>query len=108
MMEKCRSHRIGAVSDNLPDVDFDRFCVLAVEMGRRPSSGFGFKADEVTAKRVGKTVTVTLPHARPAPGLMAAQVMTSPWILIRVPLGKFSEIKVVDQDGVLLAQAQRP
>lgn len=108
MMKRRRSHRIGAASDSLPDVDFDSFGVLAVEMGRRSSAGYGFKTDEVTAKRVGKTVTVTLPYVAPAPGAMTAQVMTSPWVLIQIPLAEFSEIRVEDQDGGLLDQIDLP
>lgn len=108
MMKKCRSHRIGAASDSLPDIDFDRFGVLAVEMGRRSSAGYGFKTDEVTAKRAGKTVTVTLPYVQPAPGAMTAQVMTSPWVLIQIPMEDFGKIRVEDQDGGLLDQINLP
>jgi hypothetical protein len=108
MMKRCRSHLVGAPSENLPAVDFDRFGVLAVEMGRCPSAGYGFKTDEMTAKKTGKTVTITLPHVQPPPGAMTAQVMTSPWVLIQLPLENFSEIRVVDPAGALLVQTGRP
>jgi hypothetical protein len=107
-MKRCRSHRIGAPSDNLPHVDFNRFGVLAVEMGRRSSAGYGFETDKMTARRTGKTVTVTLPYMQPAPDAMTAMVMTAPWILIRIPLESFNEIRVVDQAGALLDRIDLP
>jgi len=108
IMKRCGSNRVGDGGGHLPAVDFGRFGVLAVEMGRRSSAGYGFKTDAVTAGRSKDTVAVTLTHVQPAPGAMTAQVMTSPWILIRLPLSDFQQIRVVDPDGVLLVQTELP
>lgn len=108
MSDRCRSHLIGSGSSSLPDVDFTHFGVLAVEMGQRPSAGYGFDTQHVTAQAAGGIATVSLTHFKPSPGAMTAQVITSPWILIQLPLADFHEIRVVDQAGAALARIKRP
>lgn len=108
LSDRCRSHLMGAGSSSLPEVDFARFGVLAVEMGRRPSAGYGFDTDQVTAQAAGGTATVSITHFKPSPGAMTAQVITSPWILIQLPLADFHEIRVVDQAGTALVRIKRP
>lgn len=104
-LSRCRANRIGAVAEEAPSIDFDRFGVLAVEMGERPSAGYGFEAGEATAFVENQTATVRLVHNRPPPGAATAQVMTAPWILIRMPLCAYREIRVTDQDGRTLTRA---
>lgn len=106
MMSRTRSNRIGSESDNLPAVDFKRFGVLVVEMGQRPSAGYRFDTRGVTAQAVDGIATLQITHIKPAPDAMTAQVMTSPWVLIQLPLEEFIEIHVVDQAGVRLDQTE--
>ncbi len=106
MIEKCSSNRIGAAAATLPPVDFEHFGVLAVEMGEQPSAGYSFDKSSVTARLLGQTAIVTVKYLRPAPGAMTAQVMTAPWILIRLPAGVFRHIRVVDSEGRTLAQTE--
>jgi hypothetical protein len=89
-------------------VDFDRFCVLAVEMGRKPSAGYEFDTQNISAQAVGDIATITLPHVQPPPGAITAQVMTAPWILIKLPAEGFHAIRVVDQSSALLTQIELP
>ena len=53
MMSRCSTDRIGFASREVPSVDFDRFGVLAVEMGRQSSAGYGFDIGKVTAVAAG-------------------------------------------------------
>lgn len=104
MMSRCLANRIGASSDAIPDVDFSRFGVIAVEMGEKPSSGYGFIEEGVVAHEKGRIVTVVLNHYSPAPGTATAQVMTNPWLLIQIPLGDYDGIRVEDSDSQLLTE----
>lgn len=106
LVTRCRGTRIGILPAEVPVVDFDGFGVLAVEMGQQRSAGYGFDTEGVTAAIENKTATVTLPYRTPAPGAFTAQVMTSPWILLQLPLDAYDEIRVVDQDARLLTQIQ--
>lgn len=101
---RCHAHRLGATPPPLPAVDFDRFRVLALEMGQKPSAGYGFDSKKVTAILKGQSAIVRVTCQRPLPGAMTAQVLTNPWVLIRLPVGAYDRIRVVDQDNQQLAQ----
>lgn len=102
-ISRCHANRMGTVSTAVPVVDFTQSGVLALEMGQQRSAGYGFDTESVTASLENRTATVTVAHRRPAPGTVTAQVITSPWILIRLPTGAFREIRVVDHNFRQLA-----
>ena len=107
MISRCHVNRFGFSSKALPVVDFDRFGVLVVEMGQQRSAGYGFDTADVTASMENVTATVRLVCRRPAPGSLTAQMLTNPWIMIRLPAGPFRNIRVVDQNARFLAQLAR-
>jgi len=107
-MTTCRSNIVETRRDIVPDVDFSRFGVLAVEMGWRSSAGYGFDATGVKGYMTGGTVTVAVDCYKPGPGAMTAQVITSPWILIQLPLAGYVNIRVVDKDARPLIEIGRP
>ena len=104
MISRCNANRIGIVPKEEPAVDFERFGVLAVEMGQQSSAGYGFEAEKITAYLEAHSAIVKLDWRRPSPGALTAQMVTGPWILIRMPVGLYNNIRVVDNDGRLLAQ----
>lgn len=104
MQARCRSNFIPIESADASHVDFSRFGVLTVEMGRQTTAGYGFAKDGVTARLDGRSVTVCLTCTRPDPGTMTAQVITSPWIWVRLPAGEYENVRVVDPEGRLLVQ----
>lgn len=60
----------------LPKVDFAKRRVVAVFLGSRPSAGYGVEI--IGAKAEGNGVVVEWSEVRPKPGLLLAQVLTSP------------------------------
>jgi len=104
MISRCHANRIETITKEVPSVDFERFGVLAVEMGRQSSAGYGFDAEKVTAYIDNRTAIVRLEYRRPLPGALTAQMVTGPWVLIRLPAGPYHNIQVVDQDGLLLTR----
>jgi hypothetical protein len=66
-----------------PDVDFSRHIVLGVFLGTRPTAGFSVQITSVTAK--GTSAVVEVVEGKPRPGVMTAQVITSPFHLVTVP-----------------------
>ena len=105
-LSRCRSHRLGATPVSLPEIDFDRYCALALEMGQKPSAGYGFDTKKVTARLQGQAAMVGVTCHRPLPGAMTAQVLTNPWILIRLPVGPYHQVKIVDQNDRQVAQIE--
>ncbi len=74
-----------------PAVDFSKDVVVAVFMGTRPSAAFSI---EIVGTRVdGATLVVTYKETRPAPGGVAAQILTSPFHIVAVPKGTATDVK---------------
>jgi len=71
-----------------PAVDFSRDVVVAVFMGTRPTAGFGIEI--VRVREEGNSLVVSYKETRPAPGLLTAQVLTSPYHIVAVPRGTLS------------------
>jgi hypothetical protein len=103
---RCRSNRIGGAVSTVPMADFGRFGILALEMGRRPSAGYGFDTDNVTAVLEDRRLTVTVAVYQPAPGAVTAQVMTAPWMLIQLPADRFHTLRVIDENARQLAEIE--
>jgi len=75
--------RAHAGTSSPPPVDFSRHTVLAVFLGTRTSGGFDV---EITGVRQDGAVTVVeWVERRPAPGQVAAMVITSPAHIVTVP-----------------------
>ena len=67
-----------------PPVDFSQSMVAAVFLGFRPTAGF---TAEITAvKTEGKGTVVEYRERRPAADAFVAQVITSPFHIVRLPL----------------------
>jgi hypothetical protein len=101
---RCHADRIGGIPADLKTLDFNRFGLLGVEIGQRPTSGYGVERGTVTATLENQNAVITLTCRRPAPGAINAQVVTSPWILIRLPRGTYRTIILKDQHGQALTR----
>lgn len=67
----------------LPSVDFETEMVAGLFLGTRPSAGHDVA---ITGTRMaGDVLVVTYVERSPGPGMMSAQMLTSPYHLVRVP-----------------------
>jgi hypothetical protein len=66
-----------------PAVDFNESTVVAVFLGSRMSSGY--RVGITGTRREGATLVVLWSETRPDPGMMAAQVITTPAHLAAIP-----------------------
>jgi len=66
-----------------PIVDFSDSTVVGVFLGTRPTAGY--RVDVVTIKVEGDSTVVEYSERGPAPGVLLAQVLTSPFHLVRYP-----------------------
>jgi hypothetical protein len=74
-----------------PSVDFAKEVVAAVFLGTRPTAGFSVEI--VRVRQEGVALVVEYKETRPAPGSVAAQVLTSPFHIVAVPRGSTTEVK---------------
>lgn len=91
-------YRLGPPT--LPEVDFEEHGVLLVLMGKRRTSGYGLALpDDKAATLDNGVATVNLEWREPGEGVMVAQVLTSPCVMVTLPKDGLERIEVVDQAG---------
>ena len=76
-----RAHSAAAAP--AADVDFSRFMLVAVFVGTRPSAGYAVDITSTTA--ADGTTLVNYTEREPGAGLITAQVLTSPFHIVRIP-----------------------
>ena len=105
---QCGANRVGAAAGSVPEIDYSRYGVLVVEMGRRRSGGYGFDPERVTVRVTGRTAVVGLGIRQPAEDALVTQELTAPWIMIQTPRGEYRNIRVVDQHARPLTEIELP
>ena len=75
--------RHGGAPDERPAIDFSREMVVAVFMGERPTAGHGLRVLGVHQANDGLHVLIR--RRRPAADSLVAQVITTPFVMIRLP-----------------------
>ena len=102
--KRVRKHIIGSGEMKAPQVDFSKDGLLLIEAGQRPTSGYELDiADEKILMSKG-TAIVKIYRREPEGGSMLAQVITSPCIMIKLPLGNYSLISIRDQNNEIYTE----
>ena len=103
-MGKINRVRIGAASPDIPVMDYDREGVLAIWMGRRTTGGYKLElaTDRVSVREM--TAIVRVRWIEPAGDAILTQRITGPCLLIRMPRGDYSRIRVMDESGIVRAK----
>ena len=84
-----------------PEIDFNRQRVLIAFMGQKSTAGYEIHFAP-TVLRQADTLTIVVEMQSLAPGAIAAQVITSPYVMAVVEKGAYTQVKFVDADGRLL------
>ena len=93
------SHIVGDNKPAAPKLDFITSGVLLLHMGQKNTGGYGLQlpAQELVIKDA--TAVLRVKWMEPEAGAMVMQVLTSPCMLVRMPLGDYRRIEVVDQNN---------
>jgi hypothetical protein len=75
----------GADAPPMPAVDFATEEVLAVFAGQKESGGYDISVKDIVQENGTRVVTIL--HETPGEGCMTTQALTSPFELVRVPVG---------------------
>ena len=105
-----QQHIISPAPAGAPQLDFSRFGVLLVSMGSKPSGGYQVSLDSDTLQwEAGQaTATVLVRWLSPKPGMMLTQALTSPCLLLKLPLGEYRRIVVMDQHSARQGSLELP
>ncbi len=87
----------------MPAVDLSRQATLLVQMGQKPTPGYGLWPEQPVARLRGDVLEVILDWQSPPPGAILAQVITSPCMLIAIPRAGYKTIRVLDATGQVRA-----
>ena len=104
MASKFDAHLVGTPPSKTPQVEFNAYYILAIEMGRQPTAGFGIDAEKITASLEDHTAMVHISWKGPSSDALAAQIITSPCVLVRLERGDYDRILVKDQKNQILGQ----
>jgi len=86
-----------------PSVDFGREVVAAVYLGRRPTAGYAVDlVPSAGGGDAGGWLNLTVRVTEPPEGALVAQVLTSPYVMVRVPRKGWKGIHFRDETGRIL------
>lgn len=83
--------------------DPDTEGALWIQMGVRPSGGYGLELHDPVAPVRHGVATVSLRWRKPDPDRFVIQVLTSPCLLLKLPRQGIEKVHIQDQDGDLRA-----
>ncbi|MCH8568175.1 MAG: protease complex subunit PrcB family protein [Balneolales bacterium] len=70
-------------NENIPDINFQDFMIIAVFMGEMPSSGYSIGITEIESGE--NSLTVKVQETRPGSTCMNMTVMTAPHHIVKIP-----------------------
>lgn len=93
--------KIPSKTMNLPKTNFAEYGLLLVRMGEKPSGGYGLELMADMAEIENRTALVPVRWIEPKKGSITTQVITYPYLMIRMGKGDFDKIAVIDQGGLV-------
>ena len=81
------------------DIDFNSSRIILVRMGQKPTAGYSLKLDHGSCSISKSTAVISLVWSEPDPDMVTAQVITSPFILLKLSKNGYDSVEVVNQHG---------
>jgi PrcB C-terminal len=85
----------------VPAVDFGAEHVVNIQMGQKPTGGYGIELTDPYARIGAGEAIIRLRWIEPAPGSIATQILTSPCLIVSLPKGAYENIAITDENGNL-------
>jgi hypothetical protein len=82
-----------------PAVDFDTAHVVTIQMGQKPTGGYGIELADPYAHVGAGEALIQLRWIEPVPGTIVIQVLTSPCLIVALPKGDYGRIVITDETG---------
>jgi len=90
-------HQMGNYTA-VPDIDFDSYGILLLEMGQRPTGGHAVHFNPSLSCVVDKKAVIHVILKSPAKGMVVTQALTSPFMLFKVRHVDLTSISVLGQN----------
>ena len=91
-----------------PLVDFDAEHVVDIQMGQKPTGGYGIELAETHATVSDGEALIRLRWIEPAAGAIVTQILTSPCLIIALPKGAYEKIAITDENGEVREKVYLP
>jgi hypothetical protein len=91
--------RMLGQSPPVPVVDFDAEHVVTIQMGQKPTGGYGIELAEPDATLKDGEALIRLRWVEPPPGSIVTQILTSPCLIVSLPKGAYEKITITDENG---------
>lgn len=90
-----------------PEIDFEKWLVVFISPGEKPSAGYRVRVDEVT--RTGETLRVKIGLEEPPADRFHATVITRPYVLVKIKKEPgLKRIALVDDEGKAIQSRSIP
>lgn len=80
-----------------PAADFDTDHVVTIQMGQKPTGGYGIELADPYARVGAGEALIRLRWIEPAPGTIVIQILTSPCLIVALPKGDYERIVITDE-----------
>lgn len=100
--------RMLGQSPPVPVVDFDAEHVVTIQMGQKPTGGYGIELAEPDATLNDGEALIRLRWIEPAPGSIVTQILTSPCLIVSLPIGTYEKIAITDENGNVREKVSLP
>ncbi len=78
----------------IPDMDLQRWNLLLIFAGRKPSAGYRLTLGRPALLADGRSARLNVVLEQPAPDSMVAAVLTHPCMLVKIPAGDYHTIEI--------------
>lgn len=95
------------VVSSLPPVDFEKFQLLVIGAGEKPTAGYGLAFVKAETDKGAQQLRVIVKLMRPAEGSLQAQVLTYPCLQLLVPRADYRNVEVSDGAGTVYIPLNR-
>jgi PrcB C-terminal len=87
-------------------VDWKHEGLVWIDMGLKPSGGYALSLAAPTAAVSAEVAVITVRWRQPRPGSVVTQQLTSPCLVLKLPLSKFHTIEIEDESGRMHASVE--
>ena len=100
--------RLSNNTVSMPDINFDHSWALLIEMGQKPTGGYSVSLDKFSSCLSDETTVIRINWNTPNKDALMTQMITSPYLMLRLSKGNFKKVVVVDQEGRMRFEVKTP
>lgn len=92
----------------MPDINFGHSWALLIEMGQKSTGGYSVSLDKFSSRLSDETAVIRINWNTPSKDALMTQIITSPYLMLRLSKENFTKVVVVDQENQTLFEIDTP